>query len=99
MPFGTGGEAMNIDQARQTLKEIYVAATEFVSTVDVLQASLAAADLDPRTLGEIAEILEAAQAVQTAADKAIKGLDARHADLEEVINATPHVAKTEFYQH
>lgn len=99
MPFGTAGEALNIDQARQTLKEIYSASSEFVSTVDTLQASLASADLDPQTLGEVAEILDAAQATQAAAEKAVQGLDARHAHMEEAVNATPHPAKTEFYQH
>ena len=99
MSFSTSGEALNIDQARQTLKEIYTAASEFVSTVDNLQASLASADLDPQTLGEVAEILDAAQITQSAAEKAVQGLDSRHAHMEEAVNATPHVAKTEFYLH
>lgn len=99
MSITSGGEALNIDQARQVLKEIYTKSTDFVATVDTLQASLASADLDPRTLGEVAEILDAAQATQGAADKAVKGLDSRHAHMEEAVNSTPHVAKTEFYRH
>jgi hypothetical protein len=99
MPASTGGEALNIDQARQVLKEIHTKAADFVTAVDTLSASLQAADMDAQTIGEVADILDAASVTQTAADKAVRGLDSRHAHMEEAVNSTPHAAKTEFYRH
>jgi len=29
----------------------------------------------------------------------VNGLDSRHGHMEEAVNSTPHVAKTEFYRH
>lgn len=98
MPITSGGEALTYEQTQGTLKQMHDAATELVSTVDMLQASLTSADLDPQTLGEVAEILDAAQATQAAAQKALQGLESRHAHLHEAISTAPHVAQTDFYR-
>lgn len=92
------GEVVNIEQTRQALRDIHEQASEFVTTVDALSASLQAADLDTQTLGEVAEIVDAAQNVQGRAEAAVKGLDARHGQVEEAINSTPHAANTDFYR-
>jgi hypothetical protein len=99
MPISTGGEALTYEQTQATLKQMHDAATELASAVDGLQASLSSADLDRQTLGEIADILDAAQTVQSSAQRALAGLETRHAHLAEAISAAPHVAKTEFYRH
>jgi len=95
----TSGEAPNIEAARIALQAINQTADQTVAAIDNLSASLADADMDPATLGEVADILDAANALQAAANKALNGMNQRHAVVEEAINATPHVAKTEFYQH
>jgi outer membrane murein-binding lipoprotein Lpp len=92
------GEVTNIEQTRQALNDIHAQASEFVSTVDALSASLQAADLDTQTLGEVADIVDAAQNVQATAGAAVQGLNARHGQLEEAVNATPHAAITDFYR-
>lgn len=95
----TTGEATNIEAARYALQALRTEAEQTVARVDQLSASLQSADLDSQTLGEVAEILEAADAMKTAADKAFTGLRSRHGAMEEAVNATPHAAKTEWYQH
>jgi hypothetical protein len=95
----TSGEAPNIEAARIALQAINQTADQTVAAIDNLSASLADADMDPATLGEVADILDAANALQAAAGKALSGMNQRHAVVEEAINSTPHVAKTEFYQH
>lgn len=99
MPISGNGEALTYEQTQVTLKQMHDAATELATTVDGLQVSLSDADLDTQTLGEIAEILDAAQTVQAAAQRALAGLETRHAHLAEAIASTPHVAKTEFYRN
>jgi hypothetical protein len=95
----TSGEAPNIEAARGSLGAICQAAAQAVTAIDNLSASLAQAEMDPATLGEVADILDAANALQAAADKALQGMNARHQLVEEAINSTPHVAKKEFYKH
>lgn len=95
----TTGEAPNIEAARDALKAIADQAEETNTTIDQLSASLTSADMDPDTLGEVSEILEAADNLKTAAANALAGLDNRHQVMEEAVNSTPHAAKTEFYRH
>jgi hypothetical protein len=93
------GEAVNIAATRQTLQEISTVAGEAVTTIDQLSAGLSSADMDPQTLDEVMEILESATTMQTAAERAVRGLDTRHAQMEEAVNSTPHAAATDFYRH
>ena len=95
----TSGEAPNIEAARSALTAINQTAAQAVTAIDNLSASLAEAEMDPATLGEVADILDAANALKAAAVKALAGMNSRHAVVEEAINSTPHVAKKEFYQH
>ena len=99
MHISGSGEALTYEQTQATLKQMHDAATELATAVDQLQVSLSAADLDSQTLGEIAEILDATQTVQAAAQRALAGLESRHAHLAEAIASAPHVAKTEFYRN
>jgi hypothetical protein len=101
---GTGmaentGEAPNIEAARDALSALQAEADRTVARVDQLSGSLQSADLDAQTLGEVAEVLEAADAMKTAAHKALSGLDSRHGLMEEAVNATAHAAKTDWYRH
>lgn len=66
--------------------------------VEVLTASLRAADLDASTLADVAAIGEVTRQMNTAAARASAGLDARHSRLENAVNATPHPARTSFYR-
>ena len=93
------GGAHGIQAARTALRAIANTADDAASLIGVLAASLADADMDPATLAEVADILEAASELRGAADKAVDGLNRRHAQIEQAINATPHVAKTSFYRH
>lgn len=93
------GEAVNIATVRETLQAIVQTAEQASSVIDNLSASLSGADIDPQTLGEVSEILDAAAALKAAATQALQGLDTRHAAMEEAVNATPHAAKTDFYRH
>lgn len=95
----TTGEAPNIEAARDALTALRAEAEQTVVRVDQLSASLQSADLDAQTLGEVAEVLEAADVMKAAADKALSGLQARHAVMEEAVNATAHAAKTGWYRH
>ncbi len=93
------GEAQGIQAARTALRAIAATADDAAGSIGVLAASLADADMDPATLAEVADILEAASELRGAADKAVDGLNRRHAQIEQAVNATPHVAKTSFYRH
>lgn len=95
----TTGEAPTIEQARDNLQALVAESEQTSVRVDQLSASLQTADLDPQTLGEVAEVLEAADQMKAAAARALQGLDARHSQMEEAVNSTPHAAKTEFYRH
>lgn len=95
----TTGEAPNIEAARDALSALQAEADRTVARVDQLSASLQSADLDPQTLSEVAEVLEAADAMKTAAHKALSGLDSRHGLMEEAVNSTAHAAKTDWYRH
>jgi hypothetical protein len=93
------GEAQGIQAARTALRAIAKTADNAASSIGVLAASLADADMDPATLAEVTDILEAASELRGAADKAVDGLNRRHAQIEQAVNASPHVAKTSFYRH
>jgi hypothetical protein len=93
------GGAQGIQAARTALRAIAKTADNAASSIGVLAASLADADMDPATLAEVADILEAAGELRGAAEKAGDGMNRRHAQIEQVINATQHVAKTSFYRH
>lgn len=95
----TTGEAPNIEAARGALQALRAEAEQTVARVDQLSASLQSADLDPQTLGEVAEVLEAADGLKTAADKVFNGMQSRHGVMEEAVNSTPHSAKTDWYKH
>jgi hypothetical protein len=89
---GIGGTRAALDQISRT-------AAEATTTVGHLAMSLADADMDPATLTEVAAILDAAVALRGRAAACLDGLNARHARVEEAINATPHVARLSFYRH
>lgn len=93
------GEAPTIEQAREALQALVAEAEQTSARVDTLSASLQAADLDAQTLGEVADVLEAADAMKAASTRALQGLDSRHAQMEEAVNSTPHAAQTSFYRH
>lgn len=95
----TTGEAPNIEAARGALQALRAEAEQTVARVDQLSASLQSADLDSQTLGEVAEVLEAADGLKTAADKVFNGMQSRHGVMEEAVNSTPHAAKTDWYKH
>jgi len=93
------GHASGITAARAVLAAICQTATQAAVATGSLSASLADADLDLATLGEVTGILETACALRDAAEKALAGLNARHARVEEAICTTPHAAKLSFYRH
>lgn len=99
MSVPTTGEAPNIQAAREALTAIAEEAEQTNTAIDQLSASLSSADMDSDTLGEVSEILEAADNLKSAVDHALAGLDSRHQVMEEAVNSTPHAAKTEFYRH
>lgn len=106
-PTGTGvamastttGEAPNIEAARTALQALRTEAEQTVSRVDQLAGSLQSANVDAQTLGEVAEVLDAADTMKAAAEKALSGLQSRHAVMEEAVNSTPHAANTDWYRH
>lgn len=93
------GEAATYEATQATYKEIVAKAQEFVDVVDQMQASLQSANLDAETLGDTADILDAAQSVQAAAEKALGGFESRHAQLHEAIStASVEPADTAYYR-
>lgn len=93
------GEATTYEATQATYKEIVTKAQEFVDVVDQMQASLQSANLDAETLGDTADILDAAQSVQAAAEKALGGFESRHAQLHEAIStASVEPADTAYYR-
>lgn len=93
------GEAPNIEAARNTFQELRKEAEQTVSRVDQLAASLQQAKLDPQTLGEVANVLEAADGLKASVERAYAGMNTRHSVMEEAVNSTPHAASTEWYKH
>lgn len=99
MVSATTGEAPNIEAARTVMQALRTEAEQTVSRVDQLAGSLQSANVDAQTLGEVAEVLDNADAMKAAADKALAGLQSRHAVMEEAVNSTPHAANTDWYRH
>jgi hypothetical protein len=97
-PTGTGEQA-TIGATRTVLERMRADAGELARDLETLQAHLATAELDQATLGEIADILDAAAICRMTAATALAGLNARHTAMEEAVNTTPHPAKTRFYRH
>lgn len=95
-PSPGGGQA-SIGATRTTLRGLRDAAAGGAVRIETLAGSLAGADLDAATLGEVAALLDAADQMRDAAARALHGLDARHQAMEEAVTATPHAAKTSFY--
>lgn len=95
----TAGDGTTIGATRQALTRMRVEAGQLARELETLQASLTTAHLDHATLCDIADVLDAAGICRTTAATALAGLNARHAAMEEAVNATPHPAKTRFYRH
>lgn len=94
-----GGEAPTMDAALDVLQALRAVADRAGVRVDQLAGSLRSADLDAQTLDDIAAVLDAADALKTAAAKALTGLQDRHGLLHEAVNTTPHTADTDWYRH
>lgn len=93
------GEANSYEQTQAAFKQIAALAQEFVAVVDNLQAGLQTANLDSETLGDTAEIIDAAQAVSATAEKALNGLESRHSQLHEaIVSASVEPADTGWYR-
>lgn len=91
-------EAYNIEGTRTALEQAATVAEHAMSALDGLLGGLSAHDIDPATHGEVADIFTAAEQMKTAAEKALAGLNSRHAQVEEAINSTDHAAQRDFYK-
>lgn len=60
-------------------------------------ASLGEAGLDAVTLAEVADVADAVEQMAGAGCRALAGLNAREAVVEDAVNAAPHAARTSFY--
>lgn len=93
------GEAPTMDAALDALQGLRAVADRARVRVDRLAGSLRSADLDEQTLDDVAAVLDAADAMKTAAAKALTGLQDRHGQLHEAVNTTQHTADTDWYRH
>ena len=69
-------ETAGIAQTREDLASIERIAANAAAAIETLSASLDYADMDPETLGDVADILNAACTMQAAAHKACQGVSA-----------------------
>jgi hypothetical protein len=81
---------ITIGQTRDVLEAIRDASQHLVADLDDLAGWLTTLDLDKPTLHEVSEILAAAAETSVAADRALTGLNTRHATIEEAVNSAPH---------
>lgn len=96
----SSGEAATIDAAKRFLTDTATHIRgEVAAQLEVCQAQLATADMDSESLASLASVHEQATALAAALDAAVKGIDDRHAAMEDAVNSTSHAAKTEFYRH
>lgn len=86
MTIHHGGEVATIGETRDVLAAIATAGRDLSITVSALADQLYALELDDGTLATIAEIRDGSDAVSTAADRALHGLNRRHAGIEEAVN-------------
>jgi hypothetical protein len=91
-------DAPNISETRAVLRAIAASALEFAQATELLSASLSAQNLDAETLGDLMDVFEATDGVIRLASRTLDNLNRRHLVMEEAVNATPKVAKTEFYR-
>ncbi len=70
----TTAEGATIAQVREDLAAIERIADDAAAAINALSASLGYADMDPETLGYVADVLNAASSMQAAAHKACQGL-------------------------
>jgi hypothetical protein len=89
----------NITETRAVLQAIAATALEFANATEALAASLSTNNLDAETLGNVMDVFDAADSIIRVARRTLDGLNRRHQVMEEAVNATPKVAKTEFYRH
>lgn len=80
------GEVRTIGQTRDVLAAITTAAWRLIARVSTLLDEVVDADLDAQTIATIEQIRDGADAVAVAADKTTRGLNARHAVMEEALN-------------
>lgn len=80
---------ITIGATRRVLAAIRDESRHMAGDLDDLTGKLVRLDLDEVTLQDVAAILDAAEATNTAADRALTGLNARHATIEEAINTSP----------
>lgn len=88
------GASITIGETRQVLAAIRDESRHVAGDLDDMADKLAQLDLDEQTLQDVAAILDAAEATNTAAERALTGLNSRHSVIEEAINTapTPHTA-------
>lgn len=85
---------VTIGETRRVLAAIRDESRRVAGDLDDMAGKLTRLDLDEQTLRDVAAILDAAEATNTAAERALTGLNTRHNVIEEAINTapTPHTA-------
>lgn len=91
-------EPATLGQTLRLLNQLRTHGVATVERLDRLAAGLNGARLDSATLGDVAEILDAAHAFTAAVDTAANGLSARHGAIAEAVTTTPHAASAAFYR-
>lgn len=79
---------ITIGETRHVLAAIRDESRRIAGDLDDMAGKLAQLDLDEPTLRDVAAILDAAEATNAAADRALTGLKSRHATIEEAINTS-----------
>lgn len=93
------GETTDIQATRDLFAAAETEANKLVGILDQASSNLQQYHLDPQTLADVTDLMEAANTVKAAATKARAGIDQRHSAMEEAVNSTPHPADTDWYKH
>lgn len=97
-PASVAGEPISIESARQVLRALAAAADRASAAIAALSTSLTDAGIDTATLDAVTGILEAAERLRATANRALSGLNHRHAPLEDAANASPEPGAIHFYR-
>lgn len=94
------GETTSIDATRTYFGQLAEhVQSQILSQLELCQATLAGADMDPATLGHLTSAMEQFAVAKASVEAALASLNSRHALMEEAVNTTEHAAQRDYYRH
>ncbi|MGH3648047.1 MAG: hypothetical protein ACRDTM_12835, partial [Micromonosporaceae bacterium] len=93
------GEITGIESTRIQLAAVSRVLAAASEALEHMQAGLAEYEVDQKTLGDVAQLVDQVQAASSAASGTVTNLNARHGGVEEAVKSAPvRAAQTRYYE-